>query len=357
MFPGSNKKKFRILDSKYNGVLLDTNVILDAAFNKDSEALVAIQLLNKMGLKIYYSTSTLAEVKHIIIKEVDKQNLKYNPLLFVNKLFQTFGIKNIECGVENDFKFINNSDKPIVSSALENDLLLITSDCRLYHECQQENIEVSLTWLVRNEWCLRNNSLSGRLIIPFPLGSDSGFIFSRVIPDNWESSSIKSGIHTVVDFEYFGKLEYRSADNVWVFQFKNSKSLITSFDFKSTDVINFMIVYDFKKGRALFMNSHSPNSESVQINNFDKSKGVGQIRIGSSNNNDNYLNGVLGNLSFGAGKISRQKFNLFVKYPELLPNPSDTDRLRLYLSRSSCTSDGEFFIYYKNGIKNDVIGL
>jgi predicted nucleic acid-binding protein len=348
LFPGSNKEEHRLY-SLPNKVIVDTNVLLDAAFIYKGFSRTSISLLHDMGFKLICDKSIYGEAKKVLTDRQENLSVDYDPLIFLERLLSKYSFRTEETLQKEDLKLINNKDQHVAKAAIEHEAFILTNDCSLYDECKRSQISIRFTWHVLNEYHYKNDKVGIKDVIKIhKLGKNKGFIFSRIIPGDWDSSLNIESKFTIIDIENIGKLFYQSSRNKWIFQTKSGIELSFQFKFSRDEILTFLINYDLSKKRIEFRTCKSNHPVHKKIEFISNANSIGNINFGRDLNGKNFLNGHLSTIVTGHKNIGKENFKLFCKYVEGLPDPWDKGMLDFYMSKAMIIEkeEGVFLKYF-----------
>lgn len=330
-------------------VIVDTNILIEAAFNINGYSRNSLVLLNLMGFQLSISDKIYEEASKKLRDNRKNLKLDYNPKLFLDHLIQNFDMELFPCNSKKEFKFINKKDQIVARASVKKDGFVLTNDLKLYDECIQESIPVRFSWQVDAEYKMLTNKTDIRYLNIHPPAKEKGYIFARIIPSGWDSDSKLDKEFTILDIKNIGRLFYKSKENIWSFNTISGIAANIEFEFQRNEILTFLVNYDVDNELLELRSSHHSHPTHEKLKSFPIRKSVGRITFGHDVNNENYLNGYLRAIVIGHKKVSKKKFRLLCEYDEALPNPWDVDMLKLYMKKSFVkrTEHGFELAYFK----------
>lgn len=319
-----------------NKVIVDTNVLLDAAFVSDGLARKSIIALQRLGLSLLLSEGVANEGADKLEFFAKQLELDFAPIDYWIRYLNSIALERIP-SVDPVLGFgVNKSDQHVAAVARQHHAWILTGDAPLVMEAQKLGLSARFPWDVLMECALQEGRYEdiGNFIRVVPPGDRCGLIFARVLPGAW--SGLKDvGRFTVCDIENVGRIYYDTQSSEWKFdlQTRNSVSLkwILASD-RPTIVCGTYSFNETSSGGVLRLRA----SDGAQRNQANKEKierpltgnAPGSMSFGHTVGREDYWNGYLRSIVIGPQGVSDKTWKALTSIPEAAPNPYDADGLR-----------------------------
>jgi predicted nucleic acid-binding protein len=320
-------------------VLLDTNVLLDAAFVRDGAARKAVELLPSLGFRLNIDMLTDREAKKVLGRYALRPELRFNPADVLDEFIRASRIFTIPPALPVAETRVNRADRYLANAARQYGAWILSGDAPFAMECQQIGIAVRFPWDVVLEDAFANGQEPElrQVIRVTPMSRDSGSIFGRVMTGAWAGTGALSR-HTVCHVENVGRILYDLGNNVWVFKTPMGDSVKIECPIGPSETWAVCASYRFPdsrgEGTLLLRVAKSPaNSltESREATTLPHKTGPGRASFGSSLGGRDYWNGHLRCIVISRHQVKAETWKAIVSISDAAPNPYDADALGMAL--------------------------
>jgi hypothetical protein len=199
-------------------IILDTNVLLDAAFESGSVSCRTIQALREDGNLLLLDRGrewrTEQEAFDKLAEKIVSLNLLFDPRDTLRHFNAEQRIRLVEAAPQDtQVPGVNKRDRPVARAALHYHAALLTNDAALVCQARKLEIEAVFPWTILPK--IRPNTRDEDLFRIGPLYPEIGCIFARVTPGWGGATDI--GCFTVFDVENLGLLQFDTHSQPWVF--------------------------------------------------------------------------------------------------------------------------------------------
>lgn len=323
-------------------VLIDTNVLLDAAFVTNGAARRSLTLLSQLG----YSPVIDEMIELEAIRILEKYRKFFYPAFDLAKVLSdcisVAGILRLPPAKHISNTSVKPHDIHVVSAAAQYGAWVLTGDLALNVQLRADGIQARLPFDVIMEAATADGADPGlddivRIVAPT---RQSGMLFGSVIAGNWAGMS-SVGSFTVCDMENVGRIFYDTQTQEWAFEMPIGVSVRVECPLQKGEQWAVCGSYKLpgagKRGRLLIRAGQYPStifSESISTQKNIASSSPGVTNIGSSVSNQDYWNGHLRSVVIGPQGMSTDTWKKIIAIPEGAPNPYDSDALSRVLERA-----------------------
>lgn len=313
-----------------NRVVIDTNVLLNAAFVADSSAQNSIKQLSILGFSVVIDEAIDDEALLILRRLRIKLGLPYDPIEIFRSYLMSSRILCLPASPLLRVKQVNKADQHVIGAASHYNAWVLTGDIKLAAQCQKQQIATRLPWDVIMEAATRENRDPPLHYIFRVAGisSSKGSFFARVVPGSW--GGMKSvGCFTVCDVENIGRIYYDSFSAEWVF------STVLGIDVKLKCPVepneHWIVSASYEIGGpgsigTATLRAARPLGQSIQNNISLKGKisalTPGEIAFGHSCHRNDHWNGYLRRIVLSPIAIDAKGWRALVAVPEAAPDPA-----------------------------------
>lgn len=316
-------------------VIVDTNVLLDAAFVSDGIARGAITGL----LRLKFSPSIDEEIEKEALKKLSgfriSKGLVFDPAVAFNAFINEAKILRLPPGTPLLGTKVHRSDRHVASAAKQYGAWVLTSDAILVSQCLATGIEARLPWDVLEE-ALSSEGRDVNIAMLFRvrnLTTRSGLIFARVIPGSWASMRLRE-IYTVCDVPGIGRIYYDGHSEEWAFDLEVGAKVKIFCPISANEIWAICGSYNLpdvgRSGSISIRAGRYPDktfaASEATLKRFrsfyQESATIGHSRIGTD-----YWNGHLRALVIGPQGMNANTWKAIVSIPEGAPNPYDSNNL------------------------------
>ena len=202
-------------------VLIDTNVLLDAAFVTNGSARKALALLDHLG----YSPVIDEMIELEAVRILEKYRQFFYPAFDVAKVLSDYisvaRILRLPPAKQISDTSVSAHDVHVVSAAAQYGAWVLTGDLALNVQLRADDIESRLPFDIIMEVATADGTDPGlddiiRVVSPT---RQSGMLFGRVITGSW--AGMRSvGSFTVCDMKNVGRLYYDTQTEEWIFDMR-----------------------------------------------------------------------------------------------------------------------------------------
>jgi len=321
-------------------VLIDTNVLLDAAFVTNGAARRSLALLHQLE----YSPVIDEMIELEALRRLDELKA-FCPALDLGKIFSDHinaaGILRLPPAMPISKTSVRAHDVHVVSAAHRYDAWVVTGDVDLNVRLCTDGIGVRLPFDVIMEAATADGAdpdLNDIIRVVAPT-RQSGMLFGRVIAGHW--AGMKSvGSFTVCDVENVGRLFYDTQTEEWAFEMPIGVSVRVKCPLQVNEQWAVCGSYKLpgpgKEGLVFIRAGMHPSTRCTASKRTLKnitSPSAGISSYGHSVNNHDHWNGHLRSVVIGPQGMSSNTWKNIIKIPEGAPNPYDNDMLTRVLER------------------------
>lgn len=323
-------------------VVIDTNVILDAAFVTNGAARISLRLLGQLGYSPVIDEMIESEATDIL----EEYRASFCPAFDLAKVLSDYisvsGILLLPPAKQMSNTCVNRRDVHVVSAADRYDAWILTGDLALNVELRVDGIEPRLPFDVIMEAATAGGADPGpndiiRIVAPT---RQSGMLFGRVVAGSWAGRS-SVGNHTVCDMEKVGRLFYDCRSEEWAFEMPIGASVRVECPLQEGEqwVVcgSYKLPGSGKPGKVFIRAGQYPSeifSSSINTSRKIVSSSPGVTNIGSSVSNKDYWNGHLRSVVIGPQGMSANTWKKIIAISEGAPNPYDSNALSRVLERA-----------------------
>lgn len=204
-------------------VVLDTNLLFDAAFVREGLAQKAVLLLRELGFSPVIDGRIEEEAKQLLQKKRQKLRLAFDPQKELDAFIGRIPLLVLPHAPVIPITGINPSDQHVAQAASHYDAWVLTGDAPLILECEKAKINARFPWDVISEARRKDepNLTLEDIFRVVPLDRDRGFIFARLTPMAWSKKHVskkESAEYQVCNIENFGRMFYDARKEEWVFE-------------------------------------------------------------------------------------------------------------------------------------------
>jgi len=318
-------------------VVIDTNVLLDAAFVMDGAARKSLALLRQLE----YLPIIDGKIESEATRKLKEYRKSFCPAFDLATVLSDFVSRaHILClpsAKQMSNTSVNRHDVHVVSAAQQYGAWVLTGDLALNVELCVDGIQPRLPFDVIME---AGTTLTIENIIRIIAPTrESGMLFGRVIPGNWVG--MKSvGSFTVCDMENVGRLFYDTATEEWIFEMPIGEMVQVKCPLQQGEQWAVCGSYNLpgagKSGRLSIRAGIHPStifSRSKKTAKIITNSTPGVSKFGSSVKNQDYWNGHLRSVVIGPQGMSSKSWKNIIAIPEGAPNPYDSGALSRVLEQ------------------------
>ncbi len=323
-------------------VLIDTNVLLDAAFVSNGVARRSLALLGQLG----YSPVIDEMIELEAIRILEKYRKSFYPAFDLAKVLSDHisvaGILRLPPAKPISNTSVKAHDVHVVSAAGQYGAWVLTGDVALNVQLRADGIQARLPFDVIMEAATAGGadpSLDDIIRVVAPT-RESGMFFGRVIAGNWAGMS-SVGNFTVCDMENVGRLFYDTQTGEWAFEMPIGVSVRVKCPLKNGEQWAVCGSYKLpgagKRGNLFVRAGQYPStvfSERIGTLKNIATSSPGVTNIGCSVNNQDHWNGHLWSVVIGPQGMGTDTWKEIIAIPEGAPNPYDSGALSRVLERA-----------------------
>ena len=202
-------------------VLLDANVVMNAAFVSRSMARRAVELLPRLGYAAIVDQVSCFEAVSRSRDIARTAAIKTDPKPFIEAWLRSHEILEVSGQFAANAPTVATHDNHIAIASLKYSAWILTGDIRLFAECLHTAHPARLPMDVLYEHAMREEGRPNllNLLVRYcpPLSYDRGSLFARCVPGGWAGSGAV-GDFVVLDVEEVGCLSYSTGEASWVFE-------------------------------------------------------------------------------------------------------------------------------------------
>ena len=321
-------------------VVIDANVLMDAAFVRDGAARISLAMLRKMG----YSAVVDKNIEFEAIEKLRDYRTKYCPDVDLAKLFVNYissdSVISLPAAPQVSNSSVNKMDIHVLSAAAHYGTWVLTGDLALNVELHNSGIEPRIPFDVITEGKSSTEGLSLDLFFHIVAPTrQRGLIFGRVNPGMWAGSTSATS-HTVFEMENVGRILYNNQANEWVFKMRTGDSVKIKCPIQQGEEWAVCGSYDLSgngdPGKITLRAGMHPSKSFAQTVKSTKaltSATAGKSTLGHTANGQHFWNGHFLSIVVGPQGIGRDSWKNLLAIPYGAPNPYDSDALSRVLKR------------------------
>lgn len=318
-------------------VVVDANVLMDAAFVSNGAARISLAMLRKLG----YSPVVDKNIESEAIEKLGEYRTKYCPNIDLAKEFIGYISSNkvisLPAAPQVSSSSVNEHDIHVLGAAAHYGAWVLTGDLALHVQLLPHSIQSRVPFDVIMEAAPTltvNNTI--RIVSPT---RESGMIFGRVVPGYWGGSK-SSGYFTVCEVKNVGRLFYDNATEEWAFEMPIGEAVRVKCPLTQSDQWAVCGSYHLpgagKPGRISVRAAKNSAETFARSMNTDKvitSATAGEGAFGHSVNGRDHWNGALSSVVVGPQGMGKDSWKNIVTIPNGAPNPYDSGMLERVLER------------------------
>ena len=323
-------------------VLIDTNVLLDAAFVTDGAARRSLALLGQLGYFPVIDEMIELEAIRILNKYRKLFSLTFDVMEILSDFICFARILRLPPAKPISNTSVKSHDIHVVSAATQYDAWVLTGDLDLIVRLRADGKQPRLPFDVIMEASTTGGSGTSlddiiRVVSPT---RQSGMLFGRVMPGDWAGMG-SVGSFTVCDMKNVGRLFYDTQSEEWVFEMPIKVSVrikcpiqkgeqwavCGSYKLPGAGKSGELFIRAGQYPSTIFMNSE-PTLKSIE------SSSPGVTNFGSSVNSQDYWNGHLQSVVIGPQGMGTDTWKNIIAIPGGAPNPYDNNALSRIFERA-----------------------
>jgi len=321
-------------------VLIDTNVLLDAAFVTNGAARRSLALLGQLG----YSPVIDEKIELEATCKLEESRKSFCPAFDLVKVLDGYicdvGILCLPSAKQISNTSVRDHDIHVVSAAVQYGAWVLTGDLALNVQLRIDGIQSRIPFDVIMEEATADGTpgLDTFIRIVAPT-RQSGMLFGRVMPGNWVGTN-SVGNFTVCEIENIGRLFYDAQTEEWAFEMPIGVSVRVKCPLQKGEQWAVCGSYKLpgagKCGKLFVRAGQYPSTIFSDSTNTPKnitSSSPGVSNIGSSVKNQDYWNGCVRSVVIGPQGMSKKSWKNIIAIPEGAPNPYDSGALSRVLER------------------------
>ncbi|MBY0240322.1 MAG: type II toxin-antitoxin system VapC family toxin [Burkholderiaceae bacterium] len=341
----------RSLNNLPQRVVIDTNVLLNAAFVANSSARYCLEHLAGLGFNLIIDAAIENEAKLILRRLKLKLTLGYDPAVVFDNFLRFVRIIILPKATIMPSRHVNKADLHVYSVAAHYQGWILTGDLKFAAECQSIPLPVRLPWDVMMEVAQRANKVPPMEYLFHSAGVSrtSGSLFARVLPGSWANQSFPK-IFTVCDVENAAKLAYDNGRREWVFSTKFGTEVRLKCEITMEQEWIVCASYDMD-GRTNTgkLNLRACDTAGANVQSETQLSGAlpsavpGNIAIGASAGGTDHWNGYLRRIVVYPNAMRKENWKAIRKLPDSAPDPAAGNVLEAALSRATRRDNRIFF--------------
>lgn len=335
------------LSSLSRRVILDTNVLLDAAFVEDGVARRAVALLNTLEFSPVIDDMIEREATKILQRYTIQLALTFDAGQVLDRFIRDFHILRLPPAPPLPAPKVNRKDQHIARAAQHYGGWVLSGDVELVVQCEASRIPARFPWdVIMEKAVAKGGELKlDQVIRVVPPSRERGVIFGRVIPGGWAATN-SVGQFTMCDVENVGRVFYDTHTQEWAFEMAIGITARVKSPLKKEEVWavcgSYQLPGSFKRGSVTIragrdaLTRHTKREPTMkQITSLS----VGQMSFGHSVRGHDYWNGPLRAIVVGPQGMSDDSWKAITATPEGAPNPYDANALERVLRAAQLLRD------------------
>jgi predicted nucleic acid-binding protein len=331
---------FQTLKELPSRVILDTNIVLNAAFVEGSSSRHSIEQLNKLRYYPVIDQAIADEAIRVLVRLRRELNLAYDPLKIFRDYLAESKILTLPSAPLIQCRPINKADRHVIGAACQYGAWVLTGDIKLAGQCHGFHVATRLPWDVIFESYL-GDDLTPPVHYVFQIAgvsSRTGSIFARIVTGGW-GGACTGGHYTVCDVQNIGRLYYDSSTSEWVFSTVLSAEARLKCALSGNQEWLLSVSFDVATSGAggLTLRAAQPHGDSAQSNVSFRGAfpgiGPGQITFGHTIHHNDHWNGGIKRVVLRPVSIDAKGWRALVTVPEAAPDPASSNILEAALRR------------------------
>jgi predicted nucleic acid-binding protein len=313
-------------------VILDTNTLLNATFNRGGLAAHAISVLRRMATPVYVTPSIEAEVGRVSERLKRKYRLGYDPAQAVRTVLRAQGILFAPPPRGPPIAHVNKVDEPIARAARHLGAAIITDDIEFIVEARAAGIEAWQYWEVSRSYSGDGElpDLSKVVRYGAPNGK-CGYIFVRAVPGSWAGLKIEERF-SICEISEGLWLYYDGLSEHWKVQTSAGEIVRLSMPLENDGhyIVGVNLRPTEKGCHIALMAAKQGGQEAIaraDVRAVGKGIGNSELSIGHNRHQLEHWNGAIKDLVVASGSLPPRTFRLLASTEDLSPNPADSDTL------------------------------
>lgn len=325
----------QIIDAFPKRVIVDTNVLLTAAFLPGHTADLALRKLKEESFSLYLSQETLDEARDRLWEICHTVRVRYNPWEWLCRYVIDEAIVTASRGPRSSVSGVNKADQHVAGLALRLDAWVITGDVRLAVQCQQAGIGAQLPLNVLKYISIVRGERPdyGQLFRIGGLSRDEGFLYA-VVDSHWYSNSREdSSIHVALEATSIGRVEYQARFRRWAFVTQMGANVYLPCDLSRSAHWRVCASYRFPrggvKGSATLRCAPEHYSRSLALHNTtimlphrSEFASPGELYFGHNGRGGDHWNGHYSDVCVGPNALSAETWKAVLQLPHGVPDPA-----------------------------------
>lgn len=335
---------YQSLDALPKRLVIDTNVLLNAAFVPDCTASVAIRSVKAMGYAVILDSSVDLEARKILRRISNKRRLSYDPNKYLDSYISTQGLISVPANRTIASDSVNRADRHVYAAANNCGAWILTSDVKFAAELQKSAVKVRLPWDV----VIAANINDGKALLRSQfrvtgLSRNEGSLFARVIPD-WASENCKER-YAICEVSGVGKLYYDAGESAWVLDLFGGKSVSAKCSVKPEE--GWMVCGCYSRTGGTYNVTIRADSDigtsahnSIQCKLDFTNDSPGSASLGHFVDISGHWNGWIKKVLIYPKAMTKKTWSALRMVPESEPDPASGNILEASLIRASPVGGG-----------------
>jgi hypothetical protein len=307
-------------------ILLDANIVINAAFLPQSFAAKAVALAHRNGSRFFVGDGVMRETRGRLAHYAPNEAVHSLAVAQIDKFLHWAAAELVTSDDTSPVPdAIPRSDRHVYQASVRAGAAVLTADAGLWLACR----DCEVTALLPLELIRRSDGIALQTtIFGVPPTQAAGSIFARVYPGAW-AGTVSSGKFTVAHFPGGFWLYYDAAKAAWVAEVAGLKCLV-------------LHVPVFGSGLQTVCLSWSCDGDKPQIQlqvagiehpkTFDlvgplAFRPSGLPTIGCTGERQHYWNGSIYYCVTNDKRVAKKSWRKYQQHSDLAPNPYDADRV------------------------------
>lgn len=339
---------YRSLAGLPNRALLDTMMLLNAAFIQDGITRKAIHALAEMGYSACCDDKSWSDAIRKLRSRRAVLGLTFDPIPIFEEYVRDNYIVHLPPSPANQEALVNPADQHLANAAMDRNAWVLTEDAPLIEQLIAAGIEV------RNTWDILYASLGG--IDPpleFPLrvtrlSQTTGHLFGRIVTGQWAARR-QEGRFTICEVENIGRLYYDNGPGRWIMDMRNGLAVSVDCNVETDEIWAVCASYRLPmttghRGnvtlRAAGSAGQREHGSETTLKALPPSQSAGRISFGRSVSGNDHLNGNILAITLGREPVSGKLWRAISSIPDGAPNIFGANVLDDALAATQFTNDG-----------------
>lgn len=339
---------YRPLPAPKQRVVVDTNVLLNAAFLEGGSADLAIAELRRRGIPMVIDEAIENEAELVLSRLRVKLALNFNPFEIFKLFVRASGTLVLPRAGPVGGKHVNRADRHVIGAASKYGAWVLTGDFKLASECVGHAIEARLPMdaIIEGAFLTGRNHPLHLFLRVAGVSAKNGSFFARVIPGGWAGRPEINSKFTICHVENLGRLYYDSAPEEWVFSMALGNEVRLHCKIKPDEQWIVSASYDISEGKGnATLRAAQPGepvspTKNISINGVFAALSPGEITFGLSCAKLDSWNGHIRNVTISPVGIVSKAWRALVKVLEAAPDPSSGDVLEKALKLTRIEAGG-----------------